>query len=255
VTFTRNLGTTIYNLYQPGADVDAFGSYVLGDAFTMPSNPYGMWRIDSITLFSVVSTPTRDNLASEFSSVWLFTGDDTNGVSPVLNGNFMTGGIDTGSGGSNGNSLAGVTHTYTGQDYTQDPGTFPIWATTFTSLNWVVPAGVVEYVGMWGAGTTGNPGGPGTLNWGKWYNLYRDPVPPDSFTDSLGADGFYEKFSGYVADWGAGPYDHTTYTGYGDLNMIITAEAVVPEPGTFSLLVLGGVALMALRRRVRASAL
>jgi hypothetical protein len=214
-----------------------------------------MWRIDSITLFSVVSTPTRDNLASEFSSVWLFTGDDTNGVSPVLNGNFMTGGIDTGSGGSNGNSLAGVTHTYTGQDYTQDPGTFPIWATTFTSLNWVVPAGVVEYVGMWGAGTTGNPGGPGTLNWGKWYNLYRDPVPPDSFTDSLGADGFYEKFSGYVADWGAGPYDHTTYTGYGDLNMIITAEAVVPEPGTFSLLVLGGVALMALRRRVRASAL
>jgi hypothetical protein len=105
---------------------------------------------------------------------------------------------------------------------------------------------------MWGAGgTAANPGGSGTANWGNWFNLFRDPSPR-SFTDPLGADGFYEVFSGYVLDWtpppAAGPYDHTSYTGFGDLNMVITAEAV-PEPGTLSLLALGGVALMALRRR------
>ena len=220
--------------------------FVLGDSALLPA---GMWRIDKITTWSVAAAGTTTDLfSSEFQYVTLYTGNTDATLSPF-------------SGPS--------THTrvnYTGlanylQEGSETP--YPIWQNEFDLTG--IPGGLIVsggspfYFAVWGAPLNDAPDG----TTGLWFNHYTAAGRAGTTQDS--PNGLYLNWDPEA--FGAGSVLRNPLTfGFGwpgfDMNVLIEGEAAViggeaavPEPGTFSLLVLGGVALMALRRRVRASAL
>jgi hypothetical protein len=206
---------------------------IAGDDFLLSNSV--SYVVDSLTVWSIANSPTSgpiNTLGQEFSSFTLYTGYTPDGLGATW--------TQVNSYSLNSTQLNAAPRAYyTGTtDYqTLNPASgayYPMYAVTFSGLNWSIPAGQVSYYGVGGV-----PIGSNTLALSA--SLYTSDPQYDPFLILTGnpwtptSQGGADSISGFK--------------GLAALNVSINGAAV-PEPSTLGFLGLGIAALaLKLRRR------
>jgi hypothetical protein len=218
--------------------------FLVGDEFdlSLTPNPFGAWRIDSISVWEVANTgissatsispPVGSAPQTEFSSLTLFGGDAFGTLTPL----------------SSTYTSQFVQYAPTGLNYQGSAGGFfPIYEITFSNLNLVVPA-----TADIGFAVNAVPNG------NNIFFIHASNAPL-SGTPQIGADGFFENYctdtptpvgattASYCAliDSNGNGWDKSN-----DINVLVTGSAV-PEPATFGLIGAGLAGIVLLRKRVK----
>lgn len=225
-------------------------NFMNGDDFSFASG--FTYRVNAITIYSVASI-LNDALGNEFSQVTLFgrkEGDILAQLSTGTPGTSFTGPLVT-------NSNPNIVHrlvTYSnGENYeaTGAPGLFfPIWATTFSNLNWIIEGGALYEYAIRGVGVAPDP----FSFFGYWFNHASNSQLSGS--SQTGADGIIRVFSTVdmmAASAETDPVAAGLWDKGADMNITMNVDrlgAAIPEPGTSALAALGLLAAgFASRRR------
>jgi len=209
-----------------------------GDDFTLGSVPAGAanWVIDDIRIWTAAGAigNTGYTLGSEYSSITLYGGPDSVGVSPLISGNI--------SGNTATNNITFTPVQYAGNlDYQGSSGNmYQLWQVDFGNLNWLVSANTLTDFGV--DAVTTNPAD-------YWFNHASNAALSGS--TQQGADNLLLWFDSTnlanYGTWDSGPGGNGGFSSSTDINVQVFGHAV-PEPGTLLLLGLG-LSGLALRRR------
>jgi hypothetical protein len=201
----------------------------VGDDFVLGTTQ----TINSLTVYAIANSPTSgaiDTLGQELSTVTLYTGAYTG----TLPGSTLTAVQTLTSAMLNADPRVQYNGT-TDYESLNTAGTFyPIYAITFTNLNWTVPAGQLEFFGVSGAAIGGN-----TFNLSASFD-----------TDTLTYDPFFfYTGSPYAPTFQDQSNSITGFNGQAVVNVSMDTSSV-PEPSTLGFLGLGIAGLvLKLRRR------
>jgi len=224
-------------------------AFMNGDDFTLIDGFF--YRINAVTVYSVAST-LGDPLGNEFSSVALWGRKPGEALQQLAAGTPGT----TFNGQFVGNSNPNIEHTLiqylTDDDFEAvgSPGNFyPVWATTFSNLNWIVAGGTLYEYAVQGVGVA-----PDAQNfYGYWFSHASNAFVGGNI--QLSADGRFRIFdatnpnaaSAVVNPITAGLWDKTA-----DMNILMDIDVVggIPEPSTWAMMSIGlAGAFLASRRR------
>ena len=194
--------------------------YILGDDFSLGGS--GMYFVNTITLYVVLGTP-GDSFAQEISGLTLYGGTDAS--LSALSSTFASQQV----------KYAG---TLNYQSQANANNFLNVYSVTFSNLNWLVSGGTFYDFAL-SATTIGS----------NTLALSASTNPPNSSSGGIqnGPDGTYLLFT----KTGAAPYVLTASCNCNpgeDINVVISGNAT-PEPSTFALMGMSGLAVVGLRRR------